>query len=123
MDLGVAEASSIQTTIRLLLLVVVATLLGWALGVAAGRPVIAVSLYAGAIAATVLLAGATYFAPDLRYAAALTPFSSLFDSARGEFADRQFTGGTSEVLQAASVVFWTSVLLATVGRRLRQGVR
>jgi hypothetical protein len=100
-----------------------AAALGWALGIAAGRVVPALAVYAGGASLTAVLAGIAYFASNFRFAVALSPFGALLGLVRDELFSRQFTVETPVGLRIVGVCLWSLALAWTLSRRLSRAVR
>ena len=122
-DLGLAQAPKMWTLVVVFGLLLLFSAIGWALGVASRRAVVACAIYASAVAVTVLLAGASYFAPSFRFAAALSPLGVLLSQVRDQLGSRQFSGATSQLLRLTGAVGWLLLIVFSFARSVRNHVR
>lgn len=106
-----------------LAVVVVATVLGWLLGLGCGSTSSAVLMYIGALTGSALLAGASYFSPGIAWVTALSPAAVLLLGLRGQLLAPQFTENLPAHLVTSTAVVWALLLLIVAARRIRSRVR
>ncbi len=101
---------------------VAALLTGYVAGTSTARAATALALYGAMLSASLVLIGASYYAPALTQLASATPGALLVVLGRPFLAAPQFTSQLSATTAKASSVVWLSMLLVCSFRRLTKAV-
>ena len=122
-NVGMSDAPAVSTVLRVVLVVIVVTTAGFMLGIATSRSLVASTAYAGGLTLTAALAGTAYFAPDFRFAAALSPFGILLDGLRDDVVAPQFSlRPVPTAIYLAGAAFWAALVLACAWMQVRRRV-